>query len=252
MRLASPRSRPAPRLSSVMKKEDIEGVFAVCYTGNAERQSRLMRELGRVGFDDVNVIWSFPSPYREFILRRMPHELCLDQKPGYWGCTIAHYCAVKTAYHLGMGHALIVEDDCRFLKDVDTIWNNLLEVPGNANIVLLDHLIEVNARTLHETNKFYMCDKSYSTGCYIVDRKGMERYIAMYESPVSGKYRKPKMRACDHFTDVRYMGHDVNICCAEPRLAIQCDCGGATNTGGSVIHDCYVKSKLDFDAYQEW
>lgn len=235
-----------------MKLGDIDAVFAVCYTGNRERHYRLIKELKRVGIGDVNVIWSYPSPYRKFVLDRIPHIPCLDQKPGYWGATIAHYRAIKTACHLEMRQILIVEDDCRFLKDVDKVWSSLELAPENADVILLDHVEEKQCRPIPDNKMYFECDKSYSTGCYILSRKAMARYIDMYESPVSGKYKKPIMRACDHFTDVKYLGGDVHICCANPRLAIQCDCGDVTNTGGNVIHDCYVKAGLDFEAYQGW
>ena len=211
-----------------------------------------MGELNRMGIEDVRVIWSFPTPYKRFVLSKIPHIHCLEEKPGYWGCTIAQYEAVKTAYHLGLNRVLIVEDDCRFLKDTSKVWANLRLAPENADVVLLDHIKEIGCRNLPEGVPFFACSKSFSTACYIVNRKAMERLIAMYESPVSGKYRKPLMRACDHFTDNSYLGRDIAICCASPLLAIQCECGDATNTGGTYIRDEYVKSGVVFDDYNTW
>lgn len=235
--------------SSVMKKEDIEGVFAVCYTGNAERHSRLMRELGRVGFNDVNVIWSFPTPYRQFVLKRIPHIKEMDAHPGYWGATIGQYYAIKTAYHLGMTRALIVEDDCRFLKDKDRVWSVLNDVPNGCDIIMLDHFSDGG---LSGSGVFRTCVSAQSTACYIVGRRAMAKLVSLYESPVSGKFPRPVMRNCDHWQDRRYLGSGINICCAVPNVAVQVDCHDVVNSVPGHIHGEYAKMGLNMDDYEGW
>ncbi len=221
----------------------LSNAFAVCFTGKRERAQYLLEETSRMGINGVNVIWSYPSPYRKFILSRIPHIKDLDQHPGAWGATIGQYRAVKTAYELGMEHALFMEDDCRFLKDRGKVLEALSNVPVDWDLLMLDHFVD---ESVADCNGYWKgCGRTFSTACYIANRKAMERLILMYESPVSGKYRHPVMRNCDHWSNTKYIGGDVRIYCAYPNLAIQCNCGDTTNynaTLGAVLQKGFYRN----------
>ena len=125
----------------------LTNTFAVCYTGNQRRASLLKAEMERIGIPDFKTAWSFPSPYREFLLSRIPHEPQLSRQPGTWGATLAHYFVIKTAYELGLPHVFIVEDDCRFLKDLSTVKEALADVPAGWDMLMLDHLSDRNVES---------------------------------------------------------------------------------------------------------
>lgn len=228
----------------------VDRVFAVCYTGYKDRHPHLMDELSRVGLrDKTTVIWQFPTPYNSFIAKRIPHIDFLDKHPGCWGAIWGQYEAIKTGYHLGLNRIMIVEDDCRFMKDLSAVEASLSELPAGWDVLMLDHFKIKGDSSLLLGGKWTSCRASASTACYIVNRKAMERLIAMYESPVSGKYVRPLMRNCDHWTDKKYLGGDIGFYVATPNLAVQCTCPGASNCGRLHCIGKYQELEISLDDY---
>lgn len=222
-------------------------VLAVCFTGKRHRQERLMAELRRAELEDVKIIWGFPTPFDAYLQARLPHCRGFRDCPGTWGATMSHYRAMKTAYELGWDNVLIVEDDCRFLKDIERVWRTVGNAPANWDILLLDHFDTV---TYQEEPKdgWVHFHKSHSAGCYLVNRRAMGVLIDLYESPVSGKYPNPKMRLADHWTNEKYTGGKLAMYCAVPNLAIQCDCGDSPNCYG-VQNKSYQQYGLNLSEY---
>ena len=234
-------------ISTTLPLDKLDYVGAVCFTGNTERHHLLMNEFARCGFPNPYVVWAFPSPYRKFILSRIRHLSSLDEHPGYWGAGLAHYQHLKIAYELGCKNALIVEDDCRFLKDADYIRQTMNNVPKNWDILMLDNF---TVKGLQKPIKGWAkCSASYSTACYIVNRRAMSKIIALNEAPVTGS---GIMRHCDHWTDTQFLGQSFNIYCAKPNLAIQCYCPGQTNGGGDYMQQRYIRAGLSLDAYHPY
>ena len=228
----------------------VDGVFAVCFTGNKARADRLFSELDRVGLNDPYVIWGFPTPYDKFLLRHMPHVRALDEHPGSWGVTRSHYRAIKTAYHLGCNRALFCEDDCRFLADVGLVEEAMRRTPPDYDFLMLDSFYrQGESRT--EFEGWSRCTKTDSSGCYICNRRAMEVLIDMYESPISGKYRSPMMRASDNWTNNRIIGPSYNIYFADPNLAVQCKCPGKSNYG-DVVFEGYRRQGTDLSNYMPY
>lgn len=223
------------------------GVYAVCFTGNAQRHDALMNELARVGIDSVQVVWGFPSPYRGFLLSHIPHVPLLDSRPGAWGATIAQYEAIKVAYERGQDRILVVEDDARFLVDVAKVACMLRDAPPDWDVLMLDHFSESYVTPVPASG-WAEVNSTNSSACYVLRRKAMERLIDMYEGPVSGKYARPVMRAADTFLSLAYLGRDVKIYCAIPNLAIQQECGDVSTCGHFPMLQ-YARSGLDISAY---
>ena len=224
----------------------LDTCFAVCYTGYRDRYPRLMKELDRVGVSPT-VVWNFPSPYDDFVRKRIPCIPELNRKPAYFSAGVGQYRALKTAYELGHEAALIVEDDCRFLKDLDVVRSTLRNAPPDWDILLLDHFLSAHGEP---KDGWAPCWKARSTACHIVNRKAMERLIDMHESPVNGRWTNPMMRICDHWLDTRYMKRDCRIYCAVPRLAVQCRCGPSTSGPGGTA--CHYGRDFDWDRYEEY
>jgi hypothetical protein len=227
-----------------MKREDIDACFAVCFTGYKDRAPRLLGELKRAGIDDVDVIWNFPTPYDNFIMSRIPVLPVIKKKPGYFSAGMGQYRAMKTAYHRGMERILIVEDDCRFLKDVDRVWDTLEKAPCDGNILMLDSF-KVQ-RCGDTANGWAPLKVGRSTACLVMDRKAMARFIEMHESPVSGKYAHPMLRICDHWLDQKY-APGLKMYFSDPKLAIQCNTPNASNSGPQGV-SIYYKN-INFDDY---
>lgn len=225
-------------------KVEVDAVLALCFTGNRERYERMGPELKRAGFADPFIVWSFPSPYRKRILEGIPHIRDLDTHPGSWGATWSHYCAVKTALGLGCETALIVEDDCRFLKDAGKVHAALAEVPADWDFLMLDSLWNERAHK-ERRGAWRRYGKACSTGCHIINRHAMQALVSLYEAPLTGRYM---MRNSDHWADSDIIGGDYRIYCAEPNLAVQCRCPGVSNYGESVFN-WYKKAGIDLEDY---
>lgn len=231
----------------------VQGAFAICFTGKKLRAEYLKSELSRVGIRDYVTIWTFPNPFRSFLLSRIPHIGELDDHPGAWGATIGNYIALKTAYELRMERAMIMEDDCRFLNSVEDISRMIRCAPSDFDVLMLDHFGD---RGVTWNRMWRKCSRSWSTACYIVNRKAMCRIIDMYESPVSGRYKKPVMRNSDHWFNVNFIGSDIKIYCSMPNIAVQCDCHDTTNynkdVGNALQISFYEKNGIDISKYHRY
>ena len=223
-------------------------VGAICYTGYRDRYPLLIKELERVGITKVHTHWSFPNPFRDALLRNIPHIKMLDERPGCWGATITHYRVLKTAYELGYSHAFIVEDDCRFLKNTEQVWKTVQDAPADWNILMLDSFTHNGVQKV-ENGKWAMCASAESTGCYAVDRKAMSALIDLYERPASGHEANAILRNSDHWTKKQFLGDKIKFYLATPNLAIQVKVG-ATSNCGQYVFDQYKKIGLDIETYQ--
>lgn len=132
-----------------------------------------------------------------------------------------------------MQNVLIVEDDCRFHKDLMFVEKSLAVAPKDWDVLMLDHF-KLRGTVKKIDNYWTTCDAAASTGCYAINRKAMERLIDMYESPVNGRYKRPYLRNCDMWLDKKYIRNDIGFYCAVPNIAIQCICPGLTNCGDSM------------------
>lgn len=233
----------------------LHDAFTVCFTGKRERASRVSSELRRVGVAEHTVVWEFPSPYRDFVLERIPHTGEISAVRGAWGATLGQYRAVKTAYELGLPHALFTEDDCRFMLDAGRVYAALDAVPDgwrrNGGVLMLDHFS--TEWQGEPSGAWRRCRETRSTGCYIADRRAMERLIDLYESPVSGKYPNPCMRNCDQWFSFPWFSDALPIYCSVPHLAVQCDCGDSTNynpkPGLGLQKMLYARLGVDWSLY---
>lgn len=213
-----------------MKRFDFSVTYLLCYTGYKERQARVVKELDRVGISEYDTMWSFPTPYDEWEMKNIRHIVFFDTHKGCWNVTKNHYRAIKTAYELGKESVLILEDDIRFRNDLSFVDESIEKLPDDWDVVMFDHF-KMRGDVVEVNDRWAKCGASASTACYGLNRKAMERMILMYESPVNGKYERPVMRNCDHWTDVKYLGRDINLYCAVPNVAIQQTVEGESNCG---------------------
>lgn len=230
-----------------LKLAEVDYIGAVCFTGNKERYEFLMKEIERCKLPRPNVVWTFPTPYRELILKSIPHLPSLETHPGYWGAGIGHYQHIKIAYELGCETALIVEDDCRFLKDFSIVDRTMLAAPDDWDFLMLDNFRVENPSPVGKG--WVSCSSTFSTACYVVNRRAMAKLIELNEAPLlSGAV----MRHCDHWANKKYLGEDFKIYCANPNLAIQCHCPDTTNTGGKFIQNLYLKNRISPSRYASY
>lgn len=225
------------------------------FTGYKDRAPGVMKELERVGMKDVNVQWQFPNPFESVLLNHLRHEKCLSS--GFMNATMGHYSAIKTAYHLGMSSCIVVEDDIRFLKDIDAVYRAVSSLPEDFDVALFDMFVNgkderqfldyVHARNSRKVNQEWAeYDNLLSQGCYAMSRKAMKQYIWLNEAAVTDR-RIGELRIGDHFLSRRYMGNGMKLYFSVEHVAAQ-KVIGKNNTN---VTNMYGRMKVDESLYGE-
>ena len=230
------------------------------FTGNRDtRVPGMEREIARVGMDGVHRQWQFPTPLDRVILRHVPHARHIESG-GYMNCTMGHYRAIATAYHLGCRSVLVMEDDARFLKDVSKIERSVSSLPEDYDLAMLDYFysswkdvggkVADTLREKRRKNEYWAeFDRFHSGACYALSRRGMEKILWLYEAAAKDR-TIGMLRICDGFLDRRYLGSDAKMYFAINNVAIQraFDSG---NSKGSGISDPYSRTGIDVSNYSE-
>ncbi len=233
---------------------------AVClFTGYKSRAEKVGAELGRVGLGDAARLWQFPTPF-DAILRRKVRSAGAAGRPGFFNSGMGHYRALKTAYELGAEHSLVMEDDVRFLRDIDLLAEIVADIPVDYDIALLDvikpvrlTMDEVRSNIGRNMVSRHWCRFSNmrSFACYAMSRRCMARWIQWWESAFAGTIRHP-LRIADQFmrTDKPgRVGMDMNIYHAVPNAAIQAPSGVSNSGGAGCFMSFYTELGLDPSSY---
>lgn len=227
--------------------------YLIGFVKTQERVEKALQELERVGVDDVEVIWGFPNPFDRELLSTMPHSRHFDKNIAFFNASINHYRAVKTAYELGFDEVLVCEDDVRFRKDVDNLWDALSEAP-EYDVLLLDGIFPRRGeKTPMEriTDKFSTFESMRSAACYILNRAAMERIIWLYESAVNPKVRNRKARVCDQWFE-KSMLKGLRLVMATPNIAVQQTTTGTHNSGNGWRLAGYEALGIDLNDYMPY
>lgn len=189
-------------------------VGVVCYTGYKDRFALLQEELKRVGITEYYPHWDFPSPYKEIIKAKTPMAEWNKQGTGFF-IGLNNYRAIATAYNLGHERCLIMEDDVRFLKDTAMLEKILADLPSDFDLAMLDHNDPTSNDQTYLLNftspvTEYWCRFKIlsSSGCYAMSRRGMNRFLDLYESPFK---RKTLLKANDCYFNENDFGGGMNL-----------------------------------------
>jgi hypothetical protein len=115
-----------------------DAVAVLCSTNRLHRQDSIRAELSRVGLAGrVSWFWDFDNPF----MVRLAHNIRLASDVRDISCfraTMNHYRAVKTLLELGHSHVLVLEDDVRFLRDLDALSASLSAMPADYDMAKLE------------------------------------------------------------------------------------------------------------------
>jgi len=227
---------------------------ACLFTGYKNRERSLFNELDRVGIDRVNRLWQFPTPFDSILKRATRGKLSMHG--GFFNSGMGHYRAIKTAYELGAERSLIMEDDIRFLKDVDLIREIVEDLPDDYDIALLDTFKAQkmsfdewrdNAKNKKVSKYWCRFNNMRSFACYAMSRKGMERWIGQWEGAFSPS---GFLRVADQYLKYECLGMDVNMYHAVLNVCIQAPVGGTACSGQAGCHiEKYKEYGLDIGDY---
>lgn len=228
----------------------------VNFTGYAERARLMDAEFKRVGLEDVYRIWNFPCPFDKVLQDKLAHVRLMGQT-GFFNSVMGHYRAIKTAYCLGSERCLVMEDDIRFLSDLDMLSDVVDDVPDDYDIALFDvlrpqkitpYMFERHLREDRVGKYWVKFVNARSAGCYSMSRKAMERWIGALESPAIGN--GGKMRLADQYFNLSHTGFDLKAYHAAPVAARQVLVGtGSSNSGFSELDEWYRSIGCDPLAY---
>lgn len=222
-------------------------VFTLAFTGLPDRARLLDAELERVGLK-AERIWQFPTPYDRAIQSVVWCGGGMQCIP-YFNSGMGHYRAVKTAYELGARTCLILEDDIRFLKDLNRLEETVDSTPEDWSVALLDVLkadkdpISIVQRSVLQDHVNPHWCRSWgnprSFGCYALTRPAMEWLIGRIENPVLHP-GEIKLINVDLSLRQDRVAPGLNIYYAAPNAAIQvCIGDGNFNSAKGNLNKYY-------------
>ena len=106
------------------------------------------------------------------------------QFPNELGAMQSHYHTVKSALLDGVQSLFIFEDDCSFHKDWDTLFPKYLNsLPEDADgILLYSYMTALQPQNIRVKPRWTKGFASWSILAYGMNRKAMERYIAIADN----------------------------------------------------------------------
>ncbi len=246
-------------------REKFDMTISLCYVGNRARVPGLDEEFERVGLPVDLRMWNVPSPHEDLVVRALARVVAaMRRSVGFRNSGFGHYRALKTAYELGVKRVLVIEDDVRFLKDLDALSNIVSNAP-DVGVVLFDLLragrdsIDMIRGQLDATVKngwSIPTDRPCSFACYGMDRPSMARFVELVEAAVAGRY---PLYIVDHYIHAPHWSPalDPPIHVAWPLAAIQKSFTESPSNTNAVFHggsadgqySWYRELGVDLDRY---
>lgn len=181
--------------------EQLETNFGYCYlltlSHRHDRHIHMEKELTKIGKpykgNDSFLTYHYTTtfPYNDIIADAITKSgKGRFSKPNEFDCTRSHYNMVKTAYDLGYDSILIIEDDIKFLNNIDIFKKYLKTIPNDWDFIQFGGFsADPNIRDMFtdlrkQYNDVYWYKNNYgkvrlwTTSMYALSRKGMEYYLS--------------------------------------------------------------------------
>ena len=196
-------------------------IYCLHFVPYTERKELLEIELERVGILNSNIFEYFftygnqqEEKFKQYVKKVRPQI----EKDKFINIPIlyGHYSIVKKAEKEKLKHILIIEDDIRFLKNLNLIEQIIKNRPQDANLILYDKFI-TNPNLIKQfkpVNNYYNTfECCCSAGCYSLDNKGIKHLLYKYET-------FPQI-ADGYFYAAKEFLNGLNYYCSNINLAIQ-------------------------------
>ena len=151
-----------------------EHIFVISRCKNFERRKNLDKELERIGITNYQY-WYMPDyDFKNSLIFKFGYK---NMPISRQRCNFAHYSLWKTCYELNYNYILIIEDDAKFIDDLQKI-NEALEnyKKQEYNIYMLDYALN----EIDKNSSEYLINYLLGT-CYVVNTKGLEYLIRCHE-----------------------------------------------------------------------
>lgn len=229
-------------------------VFVLGFTKNPDAMERTCAEVERIGLTPIRH-WNFPTPYTKFVQKHIVNaNKAMKHSEAFFNSGWGHYSILSVARDLGDVPVFVVEDDCRFLKDVDALSCALECAPDDADLLLLDSFGAARSQEKFMNERrnavhgWAKVSAARSAAAYIVGPRYVNRLISLGDRCTRGK----KARIFDQWFENRWLD-DANIYCAVPNLAVQAVDPTAANRPSAVSNRRkYMEMGIDMDRYAAW
>ena len=172
-------------------------IYCLHLAENKERYENIIKQFERLGIkDQVEIWWTCKREISNTIGQMIP-TLKVDYygdidslKPekkimgGVFNCALEHYTIIKQAYLRGFNNILIMEDDIKFIDDIEKIEYMFNSVPNDYDLVKFWTTGMNKERITNNEPYKKLSSKSgkaamFSNMCYAISRNGMKRYIEL-------------------------------------------------------------------------
>lgn len=228
-------------------------IWCINYIPYKSRHDAAKREFDRIGISNhPNFMWNytFDSPLFDIGMRVLDSNPSLGKllNKSELKCWMAHYSCLRKSEAFNDERILIIEDDSRFMKDLDKMKAILDNMPIDGDIILFDHFANINkmeyeSYKARKINDFYSeYDNLDSCGCYSLSRTAICDMLKIYERKVmpadnyTSKIPLPSLRKCFSLT---------NLSCQ----ATYAKSMSVNNAGTNTIHRVYAKSGIIYSEY---
>lgn len=154
-----------------------------------ERYNHIKNEFKRIGIEDQVEIWwtckrNISQQIGDYLtsLHTEWYDELKKKNPRMYGIIFEnaydHYSIIKTAYDRGLESILIMEDDIKFIKDINKIEYIFSNIPDDYTIIKFHS--SMNFYNDDFNNFHYILNDSnykYSSMCYAMSRQGMKLYL---------------------------------------------------------------------------
>lgn len=146
---------------------------------------------------------------------------CSNSDNPVFDCSLNHVKIIENAYNKGLEHILIMEDDIRFINDLNVLNEYIKNIPKDYDIILFDYIYGYDFDEISrffnkdKTNYFINIDKDqrvFSAACYLLSRNGMKHII---------NSQKKNLREPDCYTTYKNDTNILNRYVPKINLAIQ-------------------------------
>lgn len=208
---------------SVWDMFDYVGV--VCFSRYKRRLALVKEELKRVGLLSRAVFHiDFPNPFEDKLISVLPFSN--ERTRRAFHCGYNNYCIIKRAFETGCKSVLMIEDDVRFLKDIELLRRYIQLLPTDFDLAMFDknwpakEFLERRESII--SNRVNPCwitfDRFFSSGCYAMSRKGMERFIEAYQNAA---FKDRRLESNDQYFNRKSLGYDLHLYAAHPNACCQ-------------------------------
>ena len=169
-------------------KLPFEEVYLLNLVERPDRLEKMRKQFDHLGWrDQVKEVRAVIHPFCDVIAKSFNQlKIGFLNSPNAFSCTREHYTLIKSAYLRGVNSICVMEDDVSFNKS-ENLWTEYMyNLPYDWDILRICSLRgrpeEEKFETIPNLNWANVFSGMWGTGCYALNRRGMEYMIKSIDS----------------------------------------------------------------------